>query len=98
MQKPVEADFGAVLDAAPDAMLMVDQQGRIVLANIQCEQIFGHSRDELIGQKIEVLVPPRFRSNTLVTVPATSPAIPACARWASVWNCSVCARMALSFP
>ena len=38
MPKTVEADFGAVLDAAPDAMLMVDQQGRIVLANVQCEQ------------------------------------------------------------
>ncbi len=62
MPKPVEADFGAVLDAAPDAMLMVDQQGRIVLANIQCEHIFGYPPAELVGQKIEVLVPPRFRS------------------------------------
>jgi protein-histidine pros-kinase len=62
MPKPVEADFGAVLDAAPDAMLMVDQQGKIVFANIQCEHIFGYSRSELVGQKIEVLVPPRFRS------------------------------------
>ena len=62
MQKTVEADFGAVLDAAPDAMLMVDQQGRIVLANVQCEQIFGYLPADLVGQKIEVLVPPRFRS------------------------------------
>lgn len=62
MQKPVEADFGAVLNAAPDAMLMVDQQGRIVLANVQCEHIFGYPGSELVGQKIEVLVPPRFRS------------------------------------
>jgi len=62
MQIPVEANFGAILDAAPDAMLVVDQQGRIVLANIQSEQIFGYSRAELTGQKIEVLVPPRFRA------------------------------------
>jgi PAS domain S-box-containing protein len=62
MPKTVEADFGAVLDAAPDAMLMVDQQGRIVLANVQCEQIFGYLPADLVGQKIEVLVPPRFRS------------------------------------
>src|ERR1700760_3569971 len=62
MQETVAADFGAVLDASPDAMLMVDQQGRIVVANVQCELIFGHPRTELIGQKIEVLVPPRFRS------------------------------------
>ncbi len=62
MEIPVEANFGAVLDAAPDAMLVVDQQGRIVLANTQCEQLFGYPRAELAGQKIEVLVPPRFRS------------------------------------
>ena len=62
MQKTVEADFGAVLDAAPDAMLMVNQQGRIVLANVLCEQVFGHAPSQLVGQKIEILVPPRFRS------------------------------------
>ncbi len=62
MESPVEANFGAVLDAAPDAMLMVDQQGRIVLANTQCEQLFGYPRAELAGQKVELLVPPRFRS------------------------------------
>ena len=62
MQKTVDADFAGVLNAAPDAMLMVDQQGRIVLANTQCEQVFGYSPGDLIGQKIEILVPPRFRS------------------------------------
>ncbi|HEY1731076.1 MAG TPA: PAS domain S-box protein [Terriglobales bacterium] len=62
MESPVEANFGAVLDAAPDAMLMVDQQGRIALANTQCEQLFGYTRAELAGQKVEVLVPPRFRA------------------------------------
>ncbi len=62
MEIPLEANFGAVLDAAPDAMLVVDQQGRIVLANIQSERLFGYSPSELIGQKIEVLVPPRFRA------------------------------------
>ena len=58
----VEATFGAVLDAAPDAMLIVDRQGRIVLANTLSEQMFGYARKELVGQKVEVLVPPRFRS------------------------------------
>lgn len=62
MEIPVEANFGAILDAAPDGMLVVDQQGRIVLANVQCEYIFGYARSELAGQKIEVLVPPRFRA------------------------------------
>ncbi len=62
MEIPIEADFGAVLDAAPDAMLVVDQQGHIVLANVQSERLFGYSHGELLGQKIEILVPPRFRA------------------------------------
>ncbi len=62
MEISLEANFGAVLDAAPDAMLVVDQQGRIVLANVQSTQLFGYLPSELIGQKIEVLVPPRFRA------------------------------------
>lgn len=62
MEIPVEANFGAILDAAPDAMLVVDQAGRIVLANVQSERLFGYSPAELIGKKVEVLVPPRFRA------------------------------------
>ncbi len=62
MEISVEANFSAVLDAAPDAMLVVDRQGRIVLANTQAEQLFGYAHSELVGQKIEVLVPPRFRA------------------------------------
>jgi PAS domain S-box-containing protein len=62
MEIPVEANFRAILDAAPDAMLVVDQQGRIVLANVPSEQMFGYAPSELAGQKVEVLVPQRFRS------------------------------------
>jgi PAS domain S-box-containing protein len=62
MEIPVEANFRAVLDAAPDAMVVVDQQGRIVLANLQSELLFGYAPSELVGQKVEVLVPPRFRA------------------------------------
>jgi PAS domain S-box-containing protein len=58
----VEANFRMLLEAAPDAMLVVDDQGRIVLANQQIERLFGYSGSELLGQKVEVLVPPRFRS------------------------------------
>jgi PAS domain S-box-containing protein len=63
-EKPawVEANFRALLDAAPDAMLIVDRQGRIVLLNAETERLFGHSHSELLGEKVEVLVPPRFRS------------------------------------
>jgi protein-histidine pros-kinase len=58
----IESNFHTLLDAAPDAMLVVDDHGRIVLVNRQIEQLFGYVVSELIGQKIEVLVPPRFRA------------------------------------
>jgi len=62
MEISVEANLGAVLDAAPDAMLVVDRQGRIVLANPLSAQMFGYSQNELVGQKVEILVPPRYRA------------------------------------
>jgi protein-histidine pros-kinase len=62
MEISVEANLGVVLDAAPDAMLVVDRQGRIVLANPLSAEMFGYSQGELVGQKVEVLVPPRFRA------------------------------------
>ena len=62
MEISVEANLGAVLDAAPYAMLVVDRQGRIVLANPLSAQMFGYSQNELVGQKVEILVPPRYRA------------------------------------
>ena len=48
-----------VVEAAPNAMIMVDGEGRITLVNAQTEKLFGYSSAELIGQRIEILVPPR---------------------------------------
>lgn len=56
-----EERFRGLLEAAPDAIVIVDGRGRIVLVNAQTETFFGYSRDDLLGQPVELLVPERFR-------------------------------------
>ena len=51
------SDLGGLLEAAPDAMVVIDPTGTIVLVNAQTEQVFGYTRTELLGQPVEVLVP-----------------------------------------
>jgi protein-histidine pros-kinase len=60
-RKKNEAKFRALLEAAPDAMVIVDRLGLIHLINSQCERLFGYQRQELVGQPVELLVPLRFR-------------------------------------
>ncbi len=51
----------SVLDSAPDAMLLIDADGRIVFANDQLSALFGYGRDEIIGESVDSLLPHRFR-------------------------------------
>ncbi|MDX1500135.1 MAG: PAS domain S-box protein [Woeseiaceae bacterium] len=56
-----EAYFRTMLESAPDAMIIVDEDGRIAIVNGQAEQMFGYARDELLGRHIETLLPERIR-------------------------------------
>jgi PAS domain S-box-containing protein len=59
--RETEQRFRGLLEAAPDAILIVDDGGRIDLVNRQTEQLFGYARDEIVGMNIDQLVPERFR-------------------------------------
>jgi PAS domain S-box-containing protein len=54
------AKYRGLLEAAPDAMVVVNQAGEIVLLNVQAEKQFGYSRDELIGQRVKSIIPEGF--------------------------------------
>jgi protein-histidine pros-kinase len=79
-QSGEEAKFRGLLEAAPDALVIVGHDGRIQLVNSQAERLFGYRRDELLGQPVEILVPPRFhalhprhREGYFATNPRTRP-------------------------
>jgi two-component system cell cycle sensor histidine kinase/response regulator CckA len=56
-----DAVFRALTESSPDGIVLVNQEGRIVLVNLQTEKLFGYGREELLGQAVETLVPERLR-------------------------------------
>src|SRR6185312_7165863 len=61
-QRITEERFQTVVEASPSALVMVDSRGKITLVNRQTERLLGFERTELLGQNLEMLVPPRFRA------------------------------------
>ena len=60
-----EARYRGLLEAAPDAMVVVDEGGSILLVNVQAEKQFGYPRDELLGRKAGVETPLRYLEASL---------------------------------
>src|SRR5664279_4420625 len=58
--RALEGKYRSLIDAAPDAMVVVNTNGEIVLVNVQAEKRFGYRRDELLGQKVTKIVPEGF--------------------------------------
>ncbi len=61
-RKRAEEQFQLVVESSPSGVVMADNQGKIILVNKETENLFGYTRDELIGQSVDMLVPTRFRN------------------------------------
>jgi two-component system, NarL family, sensor histidine kinase UhpB len=60
-RNPTREEFEILFDSAPNGVMVVDNQGRVVLLNAQIKDEFGYSAEELVGKQVEVLIPERFR-------------------------------------
>jgi len=61
-RKLTEESFQKILEATPDAIVMIDQDGKIIYINAQTAKLFGYEKEELIGQQVEILIPEPYRS------------------------------------
>jgi PAS domain S-box-containing protein len=64
-RRRAQARFRGLLEAAPDAMVIINTGGVIELVNAQAQTLFGYAREEMIGQNVELLIPPRFHDRHL---------------------------------
>ena len=57
-----DAEFAVLLETGPDALVVTDVHGSVLLVNAQIEELFGYDRGELVGTDVETLIPERYRS------------------------------------
>ena len=76
-RKETEARYRGLLEAAPDAMVVVNAAGEIVLLNLQAEKQFGYRRDELVGQKVKNIIPEGFAERLIADGTRTAADAPA---------------------
>jgi PAS domain S-box-containing protein len=62
-RKKAEERFRLVVESAPNAMVLINTEGKITLVNSQTEKLFGYTRNDLIGKEVELLIPARFRDH-----------------------------------
>ena len=85
------------MEAVPDAMVVVNQGGEIVLVNVQAEKQFGYSRDELLGQKVKNIIPEGFAERLIADATRSTAEALAQQYWAWASSSPGDAKMAPNF-